>query len=184
MESADWVMVVASTGVDHRTGRARMSVFMVDTNSAGLTWNPIRTVMNQPDRSHEVVFDDVEVPAANLIGEEHRGLTLAFSGLNAERILTSSIRTGIGRYAIDKAVRYAKDRRVWDLPIGAHQAVAHPLAAAHFHLNAAQLVPARAFCKLRPRAHAGVRSRIANISASWTSWLGTPCARRKQFQCS
>lgn len=147
MESADWVMVVARTGVDDRSGRARLSVFMVNTDSPGLTWHPIRTVMNQPDRSHEVVFDSVEVPAENLIGEEHRGLAVAFSGLNAERILTSSICTGIGRYAIDRAVRYARERQVWDQPIGAHQAVAHPLAAAHIHLKAAHLVAERA-CEL------------------------------------
>lgn len=161
MESADWVMVVARTGVDQRGGRGRLSVFMVDTKTAGLTWNPIRTVMNQPDRSHEVVFDDVQVPAENLIGEENRGLAVAFSGLNAERILTSSICTGIGRFAIEKAVRYAQDRRVWDQPIGAHQAVAHPLAAAHIQLSAAQLVTDRACALYDSNAEAGELANMA-----------------------
>jgi alkylation response protein AidB-like acyl-CoA dehydrogenase len=147
MESAEWVMVVARTGVEEHNWRSRLSVFMLKTDTPGLTWQPIRTVMNQPDKSHEVVFDDVEVPAENLIGREHHGLAVAFSGLNAERILTSSICTGIGRYAIGKAVRYANERRVWDQPIGAHQAVAHPLAAAHIHLQAAQLMTERA-CEL------------------------------------
>ena len=144
LESADWVMAVARTSVDERNGRARLSVFMVNADSPGLSWMPIRTVMNQPDKSHQVFFDNVEVPIGNLIGGENKGLAVAFTGLNTERILTSSICTGIGRYAIRKAVAYANERKVWDRPIGAHQAVAHPLAAAHIHLQAAQLVTERA----------------------------------------
>ena len=70
MESADWVMVVARTSVDEVSGRGRLSVFMVKTDSPGLSWTPIRTVMNQPDKSHQVFFDNVEVPAENLIGQE------------------------------------------------------------------------------------------------------------------
>jgi alkylation response protein AidB-like acyl-CoA dehydrogenase len=147
MESADWVMVVARTSVDERSGRARLSVFMVEADSPGLSWTPIRTVMNQPDKSHQVFLDNVEVPGENLIGDENNGLAVAFTGLNTERILTSSICTGIGRYAMRKAVAYANERRVWGQPIGAHQAVAHPLAAAHIHLQAAQLVTERA-CQL------------------------------------
>jgi len=147
MESAQWVMVVARTTVDEHAGRGRLSVFMVKTDTPGLSWTPIRTVMNQPDKSHQVFFDDVEVPAANLVGPENKGLAVAFTGLNTERILTSSICTGVGHYALRKAVAYANQRRVWDQPIGAHQAIAHPLAAAHIHLQAAQLATDRA-CEL------------------------------------
>jgi len=141
------VMVVARTSVDERSGRARLSVFMVDADAPGLSWRPIRTVMNQPDKSHQVFLDNVEVPGENLIGDENNGLAVAFTGLNTERILTSSICTGIGSYAMRKAVAYANERRVWGQPIGAHQAVAHPLAGAHIHLQAAQLVTERA-CQL------------------------------------
>ncbi|BBY25729.1 acyl-CoA dehydrogenase family protein [Mycobacterium stomatepiae] len=147
MESAQWVMVVARTGVDERSGRGRLSVFMVEADTPGLSWTPIRTVMNQPDKSHQVFFDSVQVPVENLIGLENNGLAVAFTGLNTERILTSSICTGIGHYALRKAVAYANQRQVWDQPIGAHQAIAHPLAAAHIHLQAAQLVANRA-CEL------------------------------------
>lgn len=147
MESADWVMVVARTSVDDVSGRGRLSVLMVKTDSPGVSWTPIRTVMNQPDKSHQVFFDSVEVPAENLVGQEGEGLRVAFTGLNTERILTSSLCTGIGRYALDKATAYVNDRRVWDAPIGAHQAVAHPLAAAYIHLVAAQLMTDRA-CEL------------------------------------
>ena len=103
--------------------------------------------MNQPDKSHQVFFDNVEVPVENPMGEESKWLAVAFTGLNTERILTSSICTGIGRYAMRKAVAYANERCVWGQPIGAHQGVAHPLAAAHIHLQAAQLVTERA-CRL------------------------------------
>jgi alkylation response protein AidB-like acyl-CoA dehydrogenase len=144
MESAEWVMVVARTSRDEVTGRGRLSVFMVDTTAPGVSFTPIRTVMNQPDKSHQVFFDDVEVPTENLVGAEGKGLAVAFTGLNTERILTSSLCTGIGRYALAKAVTYANERRVWDQPIGAHQGVAHPLAAAHIHMQAAQLVTDRA----------------------------------------
>lgn len=147
MESAKLVMVVARTALDEATGRGRLSVFMVERDSPGVSWTPIRTVMNQPDKSHQVFFDNVVVPAENLIGLENKGLAVAFTGLNTERILTSSLCTGIGRYALGKAVSYANDRRVWNAPIGAHQAVAHPLAAAHIHLQAAELVTDRA-CEL------------------------------------
>jgi alkylation response protein AidB-like acyl-CoA dehydrogenase len=147
MESADWVMVVARTGISERTGRGRLSVFMVAVDSPGLSWVPIRTVMNQPDKSHQVFFDDVEVPAENMIGAEGRGLDVAFTGLNTERILTSSLCTGIGQYALRKAVAYARERQVWSQPIGAHQAVAHPLAAAHIHMHAALCMTERA-CRL------------------------------------
>jgi alkylation response protein AidB-like acyl-CoA dehydrogenase len=144
VESADYVMVVARTAVDERTGRARLSVFMVDADAPGLSKTKIRTIMNMPDGSWQVFFDDVEVPAENLVGEEGRGLGVAFTGLNTERVLTSSICTGVGRYALAKAVAYAKERTVWNAPIGTHQGVAHPLAAAHIHMKAALLMTERA----------------------------------------
>jgi alkylation response protein AidB-like acyl-CoA dehydrogenase len=144
MDSADWVMVVARTSHDEATGRGRLSVFMVSADTPGVSMTKIRTVMNQPDLSFQVFFDDVAVPAENLIGALDGGLRVAFTGLNTERVLTSSLCLGIGRYALGKAVAYANERRVWDQPIGAHQGVAHPLAAAHIHMQAAQLVTDRA----------------------------------------
>jgi alkylation response protein AidB-like acyl-CoA dehydrogenase len=147
IESADHVMVVARTGTDEASGRSRLSVLMVDTRSPGLSFTKIRTVMNTPDRTNQVFFDDVEVPAENLIGAEGDGLKVAFTGLNTERILTSSLCTGVGRYALHRAVSYANERKVWSAPIGAHQAVAHPLAAAHIHMRAALMVTDEA-CRL------------------------------------
>ncbi len=137
IENATAVVVVARTGTDERTGRGRLSVFVVDADAPGLSFEPIRTVMNQPELSSVVRFDGVRVPAENLVGEEGRGLAIAFTGMNAERILASSICTGLGRYALGRAASYARERQVWGVPIGSHQAIAHPLAAAHIRLAAA-----------------------------------------------
>ena len=146
-ESARWLMVVARTGSDRPNDRAELSVFMVDASAPGIVKEPIRTTMNQPDQSWRLFFDDVEIPAENLVGPEGRGLSVAFTGMNTERTLTSSLCTGIGRYALRKAAAYASERRVWDVPIGGHQAVAHPLAAAHIAIQAALLMCDRA-CRL------------------------------------
>lgn len=147
VESASKIMVIARTGQDERTGRGRLSVLVVDADAPGLAKTRIHTVMNQPEQSWQLHFDDVRVPVEDRVGEEGRGLAVAFTGLNTERILASSICTGIGRYALRKAISYARDRSVWDVPIGAHQAVAHPLAAAHIHLASAVEMTDRA-CRL------------------------------------
>jgi alkylation response protein AidB-like acyl-CoA dehydrogenase len=165
MESADWVMVVARTGADAATGRAWLSVFMVDARSPGLTRTKIDTALCQPERSWQVFFDDVEVPCENLVGTEGRGLAVAFSGLNTERILTSSLCTGIGRYALAKAVAYARERRVWETPIGSHQAISHPLAAAHIRMQAALLMTEKA-CRLHDAGEE------AGESANMAKYLG------------
>jgi alkylation response protein AidB-like acyl-CoA dehydrogenase len=163
MEASDWVMVVARTSVDEATGRGRLSVFMVPTDAAGLSKTKIRTVMNQPDQSWQVFLDDVTVPVANRVGGEGKGLAVAFTGLNTERILTSSICTGIGRYALRKAVAYANERRVWDTPIGAHQGVAHPLATAHIHMQAALLMTERACALYDSGAEVGELANMAKF---------------------
>jgi alkylation response protein AidB-like acyl-CoA dehydrogenase len=161
MESADWVMVVARTSVDGASGRGRLSVFVVDATAPGISRTKIRTVMNQPDQSWHVFFDDVEVPVENLVGDEGRGLLVAFTGLNAERILTSSLCTGIGRYALAKAAAYARDRCVWGAPIGSHQAVAHPLARAHINLQAALLMTDEACRRYDAGLEVGERANMA-----------------------
>jgi alkylation response protein AidB-like acyl-CoA dehydrogenase len=161
LEHADRIMVVARTGGGGRSEPGRLSVFMVNASSAGLSRERIRTVMNLPEGSWQLFLDDVEVPRENRIGAEGDGLAVAFTGMNSERILTSSICTGVGRYALDRAVRYARERRVWDVPIGAHQAVAHPLALAHIHLQAALAVTAQACREFDSGSIAGESANIA-----------------------
>lgn len=143
IDEADWAIVVAKTGTDE-SGRARMTLFLVDTYAPGLTLQPLPTMLEMPERQSTVFFDNVRVGSDRIIGEVHRGLHAAFAGINAERLLVSSLCTGVGRYALGKAVDYAKTRQVWDTPIGAHQAIAHPLATAKIELETSRWITAKA----------------------------------------
>jgi alkylation response protein AidB-like acyl-CoA dehydrogenase len=144
VDEAAQVLVVARTGTDEETGHARLSLFVVDTDSPGLERQLIPVEIRAPEKQFTLFFDNVEVTADRLIGEEGEGLRQIFFGLNPERITGASISTGIGRYALAKAATYATDRRVWDVPIGSHQGVAHPLAEAKIELELARLMLAKA----------------------------------------
>jgi alkylation response protein AidB-like acyl-CoA dehydrogenase len=143
VDEAAAVLVVARTGQDDR-GRAELSLAVVDTDAPGLEATLIPIEIASPETQYLVHFDDVEVPADRLIGDEGEGLRQIFFGLNPERIMSACISAGIGRYALDKASSYATDRVVWDVPIGAHQGIAHPLAMAKVELELARLMIAKA----------------------------------------
>jgi len=143
VDEANAVLVVARTGTDD-AGRARLSLLVVDTDAPGLETTLIPIEITSPEKQYLLHFDDVEVPADRLIGEEGAGLRQVFFGLNPERIMGACISAGIGRYALDKARAYATDRVVWDVPIGAHQGLAHPLAMAKVELELARLMIAKA----------------------------------------
>ena len=97
-----------------------------------------------PEKQFTLFFDNVEVPADRLLGDEDEGLRQVFVGLNPERIMSATICTGIGRYALDRAAQYANEREVWGVPIGRHQGVAHPLAIAKIEVELARLMTAKA----------------------------------------
>ncbi|MFF2847633.1 acyl-CoA dehydrogenase family protein [Streptomyces sp. NPDC058001] len=168
MDEADWAIVVARTGTDERSGRGLLSMFLVDADAEGLTFQPLPTALQVPERQSTVFFDHVRVGRDRLIGVENRGLRAAFAGINAERLLVSSICTGVGRYALDKAVAYANERTVWKAPIGSHQAIAHPLAAAKVELETARLMTAKA-CMLydlgRDAGEAGNMAKMTGVDA-------------------
>ena len=144
VDEADAVLVVARTGVDEDTGYARLSLFVVDSDAAGIERTLIPVEISAPEKQFLLFFDDVEVPADRLLGAEHDGLRQVFFGLNPERILSASLCTGIGRYALEKASAYANEREVWGVPIGRHQGVAHPLATAKIELELARLMMQKA----------------------------------------
>lgn len=164
IDCADWCLVVARTGTDERSGRGLLTLFLVDTSAPGLSLQPQPTALQVPERQSTVFFDDVRVSGDRLIGHEHHGLRAAFSGLNAERLLVSAICTGIGRYALDKAVRYACERTVWTTPIGAHQAIAHPLAEAKIALESARLVTQKALLLHDAARDAGELANMAKLT--------------------
>jgi alkylation response protein AidB-like acyl-CoA dehydrogenase len=143
VDEADAILVVARTGTDSR-GRAELSLFIVDTDAPGLVKQHLPVSVTLPERQFTLFFDDVRVGAGRLVGTEGDGFAQVFHGLNPERITGAALGVGIGRYALAKASTYATDRVVWDQPIGAHQGIAHALAAAKIEVELAALMTARA----------------------------------------
>jgi alkylation response protein AidB-like acyl-CoA dehydrogenase len=146
IEEAEALLVVTrDASIEQAPGskRSPLSLFVVPKNTPGLVFQPLETALVNPDRQFTVFFDDVKVGPEALIGAQGRGLRQVFAGLNPERILASSLSNGIGRYAIAKATVYAKDRKVWDVAIGSHQGVSHPLAEAHVAVQMARLATQR-----------------------------------------
>ncbi|HEX5096940.1 MAG TPA: acyl-CoA dehydrogenase, partial [Acidimicrobiia bacterium] len=135
VDEAGAMVVVTRTGIDEDSGRGRLSLFVVDTDAPGLERTHIPVEIAAPEKQFTLFFDNVEVPADRLLGEEGEGLRQVFVGLNPERIMSAAICTGIGRYALERAAAYARDREVWGTPIGRHQGVAHPLAIAKIEVE-------------------------------------------------
>jgi len=143
VDMADAVLIVGRTE-DARTGRLKPCLFIVPTDAPGFHKRPIDMELSAAEKQFELVLDDVRLPADALVGDEDAGLLQLFAGLNPERIMTAAFAVGMGRYALARAVEYARDRTVWKTPIGAHQAIAHPLAQAHIELETARLMMQKA----------------------------------------
>ena len=144
VDEADAMVVVTRTSTDPDSGRAQLSLFVVDTAAPGLERTLIPMEISGPEKQFTLFFDDVEVPADRLLGDEGEGLRQVFVGLNPERIMSAAICTGIGRYALEKAAAYANEREVWGTPIGRHQGIAHPLATAKIEVELARLMTLKA----------------------------------------
>ena len=167
IDVSDSMLVVASTGTDAR-GRAELGLFVVDTVSAGLEYRPIEMEIRKPDHNYSLFLDDVVVPNDRLIGEvPGYGASQMFSGLNPERITVAAQSVGLGRYLLGKGVKYAKERNVWGQPIGAHQAVAHPLAEAKIQLELARLMTYKAAWQFdQGHAEVGESATVAKFAAA------------------
>jgi acyl-CoA dehydrogenase len=148
-----------------------LSVFLVDLNAAkgrGLTVRPIRNMVNH--ETNEVFFEDLEVPAENLIGEEGKGFKYILDGLNAERTLIAAECIGDGYWFVDKATRYARERIVFDRPIGQNQGVQFPIAESYVEIEAANLMRWKA-CDLFDRHKpCGAEANMAKYLAAKASW--------------
>jgi acyl-CoA dehydrogenase len=148
-----------------------LSVFLVDLRERmgkGLTVRPIRNMVNH--ETNELFFDNFEVPAENLIGEEGRGFSYILDGMNAERILIAAECIGDGYWFLDKARRYASERIVFDRPIGQNQGIQFPIAQAYAHVRAADLMryeAARLFDAGQP---CGAEANLAKLLAADASW--------------
>jgi alkylation response protein AidB-like acyl-CoA dehydrogenase len=166
VDEADAILVVARTGTDQASGRARLSLFLVPTSAPGLTRQPLPVAAPLPERQFTLFFDQVRVGAGQLVGQEGDGFTQVFHGLNPERITGAALCVGIGRYALGKAAAYASTRAVWGPPIGTHQGVAHPLAKAKIEVELAALMTARAAWQHDQGVPAGEASNMAKYAAA------------------
>jgi acyl-CoA dehydrogenase len=149
-----------------------MSVLLVDMREAvgkGLTIRPIRTMINHA--TTELFFDNLEVPVENLIGQEGKGFKYILDGMNAERILIASECIGDGRFFIDRASAYAKEREVFGGPIGANQAIQFPIARAYVGITAAALMVDNAAGLFDAGQPCGTEANMAKMTASEASWF-------------
>ncbi|HWD03159.1 MAG TPA: acyl-CoA dehydrogenase family protein [Amycolatopsis sp.] len=143
VDEADAVLVVGRTE-DAKTGRLKPALYIVPTDAPGFEWRKIEMDLVAPENQFSLFLDDVHLPAEALVGEEDAAIAQLFAGLNPERIMGASFSLGTARYALDKAVAYANERKVWGTPIGAHQGLAHPLAQIKVELELAKLMTQKA----------------------------------------
>ena len=146
-----------------------LSLFLIDIRDLpGLTINPIKTMINHS--TTELFFDDMRIPASSLIGEEGKGFKYILTGMNAERILIASECIGDGRWFIERAVEYSKDRVVFNRPIGSNQGIQFPIARAHIELEAADLMRWKAADLFDAGKPCGAEANMAKMLASEASW--------------
>jgi acyl-CoA dehydrogenase len=166
------ILLVRTTPLEPAKKRSEgLSVMLVDLRAAvgkGLTIRPLRTMMNHA--TTELFFDDLEVPAANLIGEEGKGFTYLLDGLNAERILIAAECVGDGRWFVERATKYASERVVFGRPIGQNQGIQFPIARAHVNIEAADLMRQRAAALFDRHQPCGAESNMAKLLAADASW--------------
>jgi acyl-CoA dehydrogenase len=148
-----------------------MSVFLVEKKAAlgkGLTMRPIRNMVNH--ETNEVFLDNLEIPAENLIGEEGKGFRYILDGLNAERILIAAECIGDGYWFVERATQYAKERVVFDRPIGQNQGIQFPIAEAYMEVEAANLMRYKAAARYDARQHCGAEANMAKHLGAKASW--------------
>ena len=143
VDRADAVLIIGRTE-DAKTGRLKPALFAVPTDAPGFEFRKIEMDVGWTDRQFLLFLDDVRLPADALIGEQDAALAQLFAGLNPERIMAAAVSVGTARFALDRAVSYAKQRNVWGQPIGAHQGLAHPLAQVKIELEQAKLMMQKA----------------------------------------
>ncbi len=172
-EHSDLMLLLARTTAKEQAAKRTdgMSVFIVDMREArkgGMTIKPIRTMMNHS--TTEVFFDNVTVPAENLIGEEGKGFRYILSGMNAERILIAAECIGDAKWFIEKASAYAGQRNVFGRPIGQNQGVQFPIARAYAQMRAAELMVHQAAALFEAGQDCGEQANMAKMLAAEASW--------------
>ncbi|MCZ8321818.1 MAG: acyl-CoA/acyl-ACP dehydrogenase [Novosphingobium sp.] len=172
-EHSDLMLLLArTTPREHVTKKTEgLSIFLVDMRQAvgnGMMIKPIRTMMNHS--TTEVFFDDLRIPASSLIGEEGQGFRYILSGMNAERILIAAECVGDAKWFINKASDYAKERKVFNRPIGQNQGVQFPIARCYAQMRAAELMVHHAAQVYDSGGNPGAEANMAKMLASEASW--------------
>ena len=172
-EHSDLMLLLARTTPKEQAKKRTdgLSVFLVDMRLAqgsNIAINPIRTMMNHA--TTQIFFDDLRVPAENLIGEEGQGFRYILAGMNAERILIAAECIGDAKWFIAKATQYAKDRELFGRPIGQNQGVQFPIARAYAQMRAAELMVHEAARKYDAGEDIGAEANMAKLLAADASW--------------
>jgi alkylation response protein AidB-like acyl-CoA dehydrogenase len=172
-EHSDLLLLLARTTppAEVRKRTEGLSVFLIDMREAlgrGLTIRPIRTMMNHA--TTELFFENLRIPGNTLVGELGHGFRYILDGMNAERTLIAAECVGDGRWFIDKATAYARERKVFGRPIGMNQGIQFPLARAYASLRAAALAVEHAARRFETGARIGEEANIAKLLASEASW--------------
>jgi acyl-CoA dehydrogenase len=166
------ILLARTTPLDQVTKKSEgMSIFIVDLHQAighGLTVKPILNMVNH--ETNELFFDNLEIPAENLIGEEGKGFKYILDGLNAERALIAAECIGDGYWFIDRVSQYVKDRIVFGRPIGQNQGVQFPIARAHINVEAASLMRYEACRLFDAKLPCGTQANMAKLLAADASW--------------
>jgi acyl-CoA dehydrogenase len=171
VQQSDLMLLLARTTPVDRVQRKTegLSVFLFDLRQAeGLEVRPLRMMMNHS--TNALFFDQVELPADSLIGEEGRGFHYILDGMNAERILVASDSIGDGRWFVEKAVAYSNQRVVFGRPIGANQGVQFPIAKAHMAVEAAELMRNKAAALFDAAEPCGPEANMAKYLAAEAAW--------------
>jgi acyl-CoA dehydrogenase len=181
IEHSDLLLLLARTTPRDQVAKKTdgLSVFLVNVNDAkghGLTIRPIETMMNHS--TTEVFFEDMRVPAANLIGEEGQGFKYILSGMNAERLLIAAECIGDAKWFIEKATAYAKERVLFNRPIGQNQGVQFPIARAYAQTRAAELLVHEGLRKYEAGENCGEEANMSKMLAAEASWAaGEACVQ-------
>lgn len=166
VDEADAILVVTRTGIDPQSGRGRLSLFIVDADAPNLVCQQLPVAAQLPEKQFTLFFDGVRVGADRLVGSEGDGFVQVFHGLNPERIVGAALCVGIGRYALQRAADYARNRSVWGTPIATHQGVSHALAKAKIEVETAALITARAAWLHDQGQPAGEAANMAKYAAA------------------
>ncbi|MGH3582783.1 MAG: acyl-CoA dehydrogenase family protein [Mycobacterium sp.] len=143
VDQAQAILVVGRTE-EAKTGNLKPALFVVPTDTPGLSYTKIDMEIVSPEFQFQLFLDDVRLPADALVGAEDAAIAQLFAGLNPERIMGAASAVGMGRFAINKAAEYVKTRQVWKTPIGAHQGISHPLAQNYIEIELAKLMMQKA----------------------------------------